>query len=87
MDYKKLLEQAEVVEQHIARLQEPDDLLRAYRVARLAPDIIRRAWADVAPAAGLRRFGDCREVIELQTLASADLAKMFDTNKPIDNNG
>lgn len=73
-NYAQLLILAENVENHIATLAEPAALLPAYRVARLALDpLLKRAWADVAPAAALRRFGDCKEVNTLRDLATLDL--------------
>lgn len=77
-DYARLAALAEGVESNIANLGGPADLLPAYKVARLAVDLhVRRAWSEVAPAAGLRAFGDCRQVIELQALAADDLARLI----------
>ena len=76
-EFTELISLAEAVENHIAALPDPDSLLPAYRVARLAlSPLIRRAWADVAPAAALRRFGDCLQVNALRDLAIVDLAPL-----------
>lgn len=74
-DYARLAALAEGVESNIANLAGPADLLPAYKVARLALDPhVKRAWADVAPAAAaLRKFGDCRETILLRKIAEDDL--------------
>lgn len=78
-EFTELISLAEAVENHIAALADPDGLLPAYRVARLAlSPLIRRAWADVAPAAALRRFGDSQAVNALQALATDDLAKLIE---------
>lgn len=82
-EYTQLIELAETVENNIAALADPAGLIPAYKVARLAiSPLIRRAWADVAPAAALRRFGDCKPVNELQALAADDLVKMIEPEEP-----
>lgn len=82
-EYTQLVNLAETIEANITALTDPAGLLPAYKVARLAPGpLIRRAWADVAPAAALRRFGDCKEVNALQALAAADLAKLIEPEEP-----
>lgn len=83
-EYTRLIELANLIENNIAALADPGGLLPAYKVARLALDpLIRRAWADVAPAAALRRFGDCKEVNALQALAADDLAKLPEHTQPL----
>lgn len=77
-NYAYLAALAEGVESKIANLPGVADLLPAYQSARLAEDLhVRRAWAEVAPAAGLRAFGDCRQVLALQALAADDLASLI----------
>ena len=81
-DYARLADLAAGVESAIANLGGQADLLPAYQAARLAMDPhARRAWADVAPAAALRRFGDCKQVNDLRRLAAADLAGIQETVK------
>lgn len=77
-DYSELLNLGLGVEAAISALATPGQLVGVYKAASLGADPhTRRAWADVAPAAALRRFGDCRPVNELLSLAAADLAELL----------
>jgi hypothetical protein len=82
-DYARLAALAEIIERNISTMNEPDGLRTVYNAGRRAVDPhTRRAWAEVAPAAGLRVFGYCRQVNELRELAAADLARLIGPEIP-----
>jgi hypothetical protein len=73
-DYAQLLAQARAVEATIADLVGMADLLPAFKAGTQADDpYTRRAWAECGPEAARRKFGDCKQVNELQALAAQDL--------------
>ena len=78
-DFARLADLADLVESTIATLGDVNELRPAYDAARTAADpLTRRAWADVAPAAALRMYGDCKIVNELGALAAADLIGLIE---------
>jgi hypothetical protein len=76
-DWERLAALAEDVESKIANLGSVADLRPAYQAGLLVDAATARAWMDVAPAAARRRFGDCKEVNDLQALAAADLVGLI----------
>lgn len=76
-NYERMIEVAESIENKINDLLDPGQLLVLY-VGEHGQDIeSRRAWSEVAPAAALRKFGDCAQVNELLTVANVDLFLML----------